>query len=104
MIVRLAPNQIALWLADRTASREATYNVVAAYRVNGVMDDDLLGARFAAVVRAHPLLRARVIETDGGLGFADGPLPVLEVESLPYRADDDRAGAGSWARPGAPYP
>ncbi len=91
MTVRLAPNQVSLWLADRMTTREATYNVVVAYRLRGAVDLDRLARRFDDAVRACALLRARVEEIDGVLVFSDALAPTLAIEDVPLAADDDRA-------------
>ncbi|WP_369263203.1 amino acid adenylation domain-containing protein [Streptomyces sp. R35] len=67
---RLTPGQADLYAADQQAEFPATYNSSLVHRVDGALDEELLRARFARLLTAHPLLASRVVERDGALLFA----------------------------------
>jgi hypothetical protein len=97
----LAPNQRALWLADRAASRPATYTVAALWAVRPAPDPAVLAARLEAAVARHPVLAARVVEEAGTLVSTEGERPALEI--LPAASGPEEALAAASARCSTPF-
>jgi len=92
MTMSLTADQEAVLLADLTSSRDATYNVVAAYRLRGTVDISVLRDRFATVVRRHPMLATRVEVKDDTHVLVPVPPPVLAVVDIHPALDDAAVG------------
>ncbi len=77
----LAPAQRRMWLWSTLHPGSGAYNVVAAVRVRGVLDEDALRSALGQVVARHDALRASVVVRDGEpeLRYAEEALCDLPV-------------------------
>ncbi|MET7432845.1 condensation domain-containing protein, partial [Streptomyces flaveolus] len=90
----LAPNQVGVHLADALAERPGLHTVVAAYRLTGTFDGELLAERFRALVHRHPALSSRLVDDGPALGMArSDTAPEWRDETLPPSAADDDGAA-----------
>ena len=58
-------SQQRLWFMDRMEPGSAFYNIAAAVRVKGKLDEEALGRSFKRIVERHEVLRTRFVEVDG---------------------------------------
>ncbi|HEY0601258.1 MAG TPA: condensation domain-containing protein, partial [Herpetosiphonaceae bacterium] len=64
--VPLSFAQQRLWLLDRIAPDSAGYNISAAVRLHGPLDEAALSASFTALIARHEVLRTTFVTTHGG--------------------------------------
>jgi amino acid adenylation domain-containing protein len=84
----LAPNQVAVHLADISANHAGLHSVAVAYQLTGVWESEQLENRFLGWIRGHPILSACVLERDGDLLMGpSGHLASWHVEDIPLDAD-----------------
>ncbi|NUP48318.1 MAG: hypothetical protein HOW97_13570, partial [Catenulispora sp.] len=80
--IAMSPAQQGLWFAERTGTAAAAYLVPAVVVVPEPMERAAIDAAWTTLVRRHPLLAARVVESGGeprlirAAGPAGEPLPV----------------------------
>jgi amino acid adenylation domain-containing protein len=76
-----------LWFLDRLEPGRATYNISAALRLAGVLDERALERSLGEIVRRHEALRTVFTEVDGSpvqvvAPFGGFPLPVEDLSGL----------------------
>ncbi|MFL6292352.1 MAG: amino acid adenylation domain-containing protein, partial [Thermoanaerobaculia bacterium] len=103
--------QEALWFLDRLQPGRPVYNVISRAALQGRLDVAALAGALGALLRRHESLRTRFPEVDGeprqevepaARASAPGPLPVLDLSSLPAErraAELDRLGRLEARRP-----
>jgi pristinamycin I synthase-3/4 len=85
--VPLSFAQERLWFIDRLEPGSATYNILAAWRLAGVLDGAALERSLGEIVRRHQALRTVFAEADGSpvqvvASFGDFTLPVEDLSGL----------------------
>ena len=84
--VPLSFAQELLWLLDQSAPGLTAYNVSAARRLVGPLDDSALARALSAVVQRHEVLRTRFGLVDGEVSqIVDPPAP-FELTRIDLRA------------------
>ena len=81
-----------LWFIDQLSPARGAYNMPAALRLTGRLDQDALARAFAAICRRHAVLRTAMIERDGRPVQRIHPAPEtwpLPVEDLSDLADPE---------------
>jgi amino acid adenylation domain-containing protein len=95
---RTAPTSFAqerLWFIDRLEPGSAVYNLSAALRLPGALDERALERALGEIVRRHEVLRTTFTEVDGAPVQVIAPFGgfALPVEDLSHLGDVDRAAA-----------
>jgi amino acid adenylation domain-containing protein len=95
---RTAPTSFAqerLWFIDRLEPGSATYNISAALRLTGALDEGALERSLSEIVRRHEALRTVFAEVDGSPVQVVAPFRgfALAVEELSGLGDADRGAA-----------
>ena len=96
-----------LWVLDRLQPGLATYNLPAAFRLEGPLDRAALARALAEIVRRHEALRTRFVEVDGRPFQRVEPpppltLPRVDLAGLPdgrWAAEIDRLAGAEARRP-----
>ncbi|MEV7652951.1 amino acid adenylation domain-containing protein [Streptomyces anulatus] len=79
---RLSGPQHGLWIIHQAGQDDGAYVVHAAFRLEGVLDEADLRARFAHTLATHPALRSAVVVHDGTPWLSAAP----RTDELPARA------------------
>ncbi|MBV9108432.1 MAG: amino acid adenylation domain-containing protein, partial [Gemmatimonadetes bacterium] len=84
-----------LWFIDRLEPGSTTYNLPAALRLTGALDEQALGRALGEVVRRHEALRTTFGEADGSPVQVIAPFDgfVVPVEDLSALSEADREAA-----------
>src|SRR5215217_7376881 len=95
---RTAPTSFAqerLWFIDRLEPGSAVYNLSAAWRLGGVLDEAALERALGEIVRRHEALRTTFGEVDGSPVQVIAPFGAfaLPVEDLSGLGETDREAA-----------
>jgi amino acid adenylation domain-containing protein len=82
-----------LWFLDQLDPGSAAYNMPAAVRLSGLLDEAALARALAAVVRRHEVLRTGFVNEDGRPVQRVGPplplpLPVIDLRRLHGRPEE----------------
>lgn len=64
---QITPSQWDIWLASQDPERSISYNMVAAFRVNGEIDIVQLNKAVNQLILEHEILRTNFVESDGGV-------------------------------------
>ncbi|WP_226383175.1 hybrid non-ribosomal peptide synthetase/type I polyketide synthase [Burkholderia savannae] len=95
-VLTLAPTaaQRRLWFITSGDVRSATYNIAAAFRIRGHLDESALGSAFVFVANRHPILASRLRTVDGELVIDVRPAgSLLQVADLSELAADAQSAA-----------
>ncbi|HEX6747845.1 MAG TPA: non-ribosomal peptide synthase/polyketide synthase [Longimicrobium sp.] len=84
-----------LWFIDRLEPGSAVYNIPAAWRLAGALDERALGRALGEIVRRHEVLRTTFGEVDGSPAQVVAPFGgfALPVEDLSGLGEADREAA-----------
>jgi amino acid adenylation domain-containing protein len=74
-----------LWFLDQLEPGSAAYNMPAAVRLSGRLDEAALAGALAAVVRRHEALRTTFVSEDGRPAQRVGPPPLLPLPVIDLR-------------------
>ncbi|MBS4097959.1 MAG: AMP-binding protein [Sulfuricella sp.] len=77
-----------LWFLDRLQGNSANYNMAAAIRIDGELDEDALRRSIAEIVRRHDVLRTTFHEEGGQpvaviASYKEAPLPLVDIGAYP---------------------
>ncbi|MHB8270106.1 amino acid adenylation domain-containing protein [Bradyrhizobium sp.] len=91
---QLALGQEELWALHATGQATTAYNVPAAFRIEGELDQNALGAALAFLVARHDSLRIRVAVDAGRANFVLDPPPAANFDAVGLAARE----ADAWLK------
>ncbi|AIS58334.1 non-ribosomal peptide synthetase (plasmid) [Vibrio coralliilyticus] len=100
--VSCSPSQIRFWTLEKLVPNSARYNIPLAYMISGELDTGRLENALSSLMKRHPILQAKFLETETGLvqtcSVNRCVLTIQSVERIDDKWSNAKAAAEQFAR------